>query len=256
MPRHVDVWIDGIRLQDAEPLAKVRQLTEDVPALEVTAAAPVGWDGQRAPMIRRRSLRVTLAAQIHEVYDLARRSQAQENIAAWAQGQLLTVSYRPGRRLRVKLTKAPSIGKARDYTQEITAEWTAFEVPYWEDEIERIYRGTNGASGTVSLWQAGSKAAPVDAEIIPAAALSALTLTCGGESLVFSFAAPVAAGTVIRIGHTGEDWLTAAAGESSILTSLQPQSADILTAQPGHNEATWTADASCEVTLRTRGRYE
>lgn len=255
MPRHVEVYLDGVSLRDAAPKIWIKQVTEDVTAPEVTTAPFPGWDGERPIRSVRRSMRVTIAATIHEVHDLAVRSAALDAIAGWMRAGTLTVSYRPGRRLRVVPTGRPSLGKVRDYTQEVTMEFTAYAPPYWEDSAATEKVCTAGTTGSVTLNATGTTLSPLGAAIVPSATLTEFELTAGNRTVSLE-GLELASGKQLVFAHTPDGFLTITADGVGVLSCRTADSADDLEVSPGANTVTWEADASCAVTLITRGRYE
>lgn len=247
--------MNGIRLQDAAPKVWITQAEETVDSLDVTTAVIPGWDGERPIRTARRSMRVKISAQIHEVRDLAARAAAFEAIAAWAgEGGILTLSNRPGRRLRVVTTSSPSLGKIRDYTQQVDIEFTAYAPPFWEDEYPITKAVSSAASGSVTFTVTGSHRTLLDVSATATGSLSSFSVTCGSSTIALT-GLSVAANTPLILSHTDEDWLTIRAGTSSLLSKRTAASADDLILQPGANTVSWTASRAVALTLSTRGRY-
>lgn len=257
MPRHVEAYLDGLALRDAAPKVWIKQITEEIGALDASTAVFPGTDGERllGPP-RRRSLTVTIAATIHEVYDLTYRAQAQDAIAAWmGRGGVLTVSYRPDKRLRVAPGAVPALGKVRDYTQEITMKLTAYAVPYWEDVDARTWTYEADDDGEDEIAITGARETPLQALIVPSAELDTFTLQVGDDFITLADL-NLASGKALVIGRTTDDFLTITADGVGILNKRTAASSDDLLLRPGANTVSWTADATCAVTLSARGRYE
>lgn len=253
--RRVEAYIDGIALTQAVPGAIIRQITEDVPQTEQTAFSLPGTDGQRILGVSRRSRKISVEFVLREIHDLTLRAQMQEQAAAWAHDGVLTVSYRPDRRIRVRCTAPPVIGAARDYTQVLKAEFTA-PLPWWEDAAETVFTMT-GTSGAQNMRITGSTLyVPVTARITPAeATLTTLSITCRGTSMSFSDL-NVAAGTPLVIGYTDEGYLTIRAGAVDWMSARSPASSDELLIQPGFsNTITFSANTAVTLELSARGRY-
>lgn len=255
MPRHVEAYLDGRSLRDAAPRIWITQITEDAATLEPRTSVFPGWDGERLIRTERRSLTVHIECQVHEVHNLTARAAALDAIAAWAGGGgILTVSYRPHQRLRVTPTAVPALGAARDYTQTITADLTAYAVPYWEDMTVRTAEPAAAASGETLLSVPGSVDTPLDAEITPAAALTSLQITTARGAVALQ-GLSVAAGKKIILSHTEDDILTITADGTGVLRCRTAASADDLLIPAGPSTVAWTADAACAVKLMARGRY-
>lgn len=255
MPRHVDLYLNGISLASAAPKVWIRQVSEEIPALDTVTAVFPGWDGERPIRVNRRRLNVTVTAQIHEVRDLMIRAAALDAIAGWVgEGGILTASWRPGKRLRVVPVSRPALGAVRDYTQEIKIELAAFAPPFWEDMTAARHEGEAGASGSIAFGMTGTAPAPVDVAAVPGGALTEFAVTAGGQTIALE-GLSLAAGKELRISHTVDGFLTVTADGTPVLSARTAASADDLEILPGANTVTWTADAACAVTVLTRGRY-
>lgn len=255
MPRHVDVFLNGISLQRAVPKLWITKCTEEAAAPEVTTAVFPAWEGERPVRVMRRSLRVQIAAQIHVVHDLTRRAALLEDAAAWVgDGGILTVSYRPGRRLRVVPTAVPSLGNARDYTQELTLELTAYAPPFWEDADPVARSFAQGTSGEILLPMTGSVRAPLDCEVEAKASVTEFALTVGDLGLYFE-GLSLSAGQKLILSHEADGFLTAEANGIGALRKRTSDSEDDLYVQPGPNTVGFESDGACAVTVSARGRY-
>jgi len=256
VPRHVELFMNGASLRGAAPRVWISGVQEDVPALDVTTAIYPAWDGERSVAAVRRSLRLTIVAQIHEVYNLAARSAALDAIAAWVgSGGVLTASYRPGKRLRVVPTARPSLGAVRDYTQEVKIELTAYAVPYWEDDAVTTRTFGPGSSGNVAFPLGCTHETPLDAVITANGNVTSLSLTAVGQTLHLT-GLSLAAGDTLTIEHTEDDYLVIRAGETRLMDKLTADSADDLLLRPGSNTISVSADASISARLTARGRWE
>ena len=256
MPRHVEAYLNGVSLRSAAPKIWIQQVEETMDALDMTTAITPLWDGERQAREARRSLRVTLTATIHEVFNLETRAAALDAIAAWTgDGGILTLSYRPGKRLRVIPTNRPTLGKARDYTQEISVELTAYAVPFWEDAVPTSQAGTPGSTGTVILPLTGSHETPLDAVITARAAVTELSLSAGGRTIALE-GLSLAAGDTLTLEHTDDDVLVIRSGTTRLFEKVTAASDDDILLTRGPNEVTWEADAPIDITVTARGRYE
>ena len=251
MPRHVDVFLNGVSLRDAAPKVWVQNVDEAVGSLDTQTATFPAWDGERLIHTARRSLRITITATIHVVYDLQLRARIMEAVAGWVgQGGILTVSYRPDRRLRVVPTARPSIGKARDYTQEISIELTAYACPYWEDAYTDTAAMAASSSGSGTLNVRGTHATQLDLTVTPSAALTAFSVTAGGSTIALT-GLSIPSGQAIVFGHTADGWLTITSNGTGLLNKRTALSADDLEVSPGANAVTWTAAIAFITSVRS-----
>ena len=94
------VQLDGIDLHQLDENVYIIDVTEEAPSPIIRTGGTTKPFGSHVIDIRRDMLRVLVTCEVHE-YDVTRRAEIIGKLAAWAQGRMLTVNYRPGRRLRV-----------------------------------------------------------------------------------------------------------------------------------------------------------
>lgn len=257
MPRHVEAWLDGVSLSTVGPFL-IQSVTEEAPALGIGEYERPGRHGSGVSGIRRQSLKVSLELAVRERFYLAGRSGAQEALAAWARGSVLMLSSRPQRLLRVRCTGVPALGNIRNYTEIIKIEFTAFEVPYWEDQVPTrlalSYDPQTPDTGAGSLYVPGTADTPVCVSVTPLAALTELTVSAGGSTVALT-GLNVAAGETLRLTRDVLDNLAILHGQASVLPSRTAASADDLLVQPGLAAVVLTADAPLNVDVYVKGRW-
>lgn len=152
MKTHFSCQMNGIELGDIDERIAVVDIAEESPALALSTSGNAKYDGTRLIRRTRQHLTVEITLAILE-RDPARRSEIADKVAAWCQDGYLTVSYRPGQRLRCALAALPGMGSALKWAQELTIRYTAFDWPWWEDELPVVARisqaGQAGGSGVL-----------------------------------------------------------------------------------------------------------
>ena len=184
MSMRLSCALDGVRPESLDGSIRVEDVTEEASELaRVTARRALGG-GSLPICCERTALRVRILLSVREPSAI-RRAVLLQRLALWAQGELLTVSTRPGQRLRVRLAALPSARSALDWPRVLTFTFTAMEAPWWE-ELRPVTASLD------SLEQPdGSLYVPGDAESAPADAvvtvledgLTALQLICGETAL-------------------------------------------------------------------------
>lgn len=251
--RHIEALMDGVALSSLGPYL-IQGVSENAPELTVTFLDRPGGDGQWLSYRQRRNLQITLRVAIQEVRDLARRSHCAEQLAAWACGSVLQLSNHPDRRLHVVLIGLPSLGDARNYTQELQVVWTAVAPPYWEDTVP-TRTSLSGTSATDALWVPGTAETPAGVTVTPESALTDLTVTAGAHTIQLTELA-VPAGTPLTFSRDGQDRLQIASGGVSLIRKRTAASADDLILAPGSAAVSFEANAACSVIFETRGRWQ
>ena len=253
MPRHIEAWMDGRLLSTIGPFL-IQQVYENAPALEITEGERPGRYGQRLLQKKRQTLQVALEIAIRERFDLALRAKALEALAAWAQGSVLELSHRPERMLRCVCTSEPALSEVRNYTTAIRVEFTAYDVPYWEDRTASGI-ALSGVAGAGTLLIPGTVETPVQLTVEPTGeTLTDLTVTAGGEEIVLS-RLQIPSGGVLTFERSGRDDLAIAYNGASQLSHRSASSSDDLLLPPGSTEVSFSANTACTVAFSVRGRW-
>ena len=91
---------------------------------------------------RRESIGVEVRFCIHEE-DPVRRREVMSRIITWGfDGGLLTVSGRPGQRLRVRCTGLPALSD-HDWTEEMSLHFVSAHMPWWESSTPVMVSGNS-----------------------------------------------------------------------------------------------------------------
>ena len=249
--RHVDAWMDGIRLADVGPIL-INNVTESPPEMEVAYGTRPGRPGRDVVANRRRALRVTIDAVIRELYDLPRRTKAAEVVAKWARGSVLELSNHPGEYLKVFNRTVPTLGQIRDYNSVLKIEFEADEIPFWQSKTE-ITASETGATGSFGLSVPGTaENIPVGFVFTPTGTLTNLTVTVGETSITLS-GLNIDGAVVVDYDEAGR--IRIKTGNTSLLGYRTPLSSDYLAANGGSADITWTANVSGTLLVKARGWY-
>lgn len=255
MARHIEAVMDGVPLSAVGPII-IQQVQEPAADMEITYGARPGMNGQDIIARRRRSLKVTIDTAIRELFDLGRRASILQAMAGWANGTQLELSNHPGQFLAVKCRAYPSLGAVRDYTQKISIELEASEVPYWQDIVPVTGSGS-GTSGTVNLFVPGTAdQIPVDLTFTPSGTLTTLTVAVasGGVTRSITLSGMSISGAVSLRNEAG-DRLGIVTGSTSLLQYRSESSADDLMVPAGAAQITWSANVSGTLSASVRGRW-
>ena len=244
--------IDGQGLQDIDPAICVVDIREDAPETRAVTAGGIG-DGQRVLRMQRAHLRVSVSFEVH-AYDPARRKAVAMKACQWARDGWLTLSDRPGQRLRVRCDALPAVGSALRWTDALTIRFVAYELPYWQ-EIHPAQAAFSGRSGSVSLAPAGTWDCCLEAEITAMGKVDTLTLSVNGGqwSLV---GLGMRAGDVLSIGYDEARRQFMRVGERSVLGCRSAASVDdlLLTARKP-NTVGISADGQVSAVVKGRGLW-
>jgi hypothetical protein len=256
--RHLEAWMDSVRLADLGAIL-IQDIEETNPDQEITYGDRPSRGGRDILRSKREHLGIVISAKIHELYDLKKRAAAAQAIAAWAEGSILEVNYRPDQRLRINKANTPAAGILRDINSIIRIELEANEIPYWEDTMPNGASGS-GSTGTASLLIAGTaREIPVEISFTPTGgALTGLTVTvaCGGVTRSIQLTdMSVAQNSAVVFGRDNHDRMTIKNGSTSLMSKRTQASADDLVLPAGIATISWSANVSGTAEISARGRW-
>lgn len=252
--RDQHVYLNGVSLETAHPSILLQHIDESAPKADVQTAARGGAPGAFVTSAQLRERAVTILFAVREAKDFTIRADAVSAAAAWAAGGgWLSLSSRPGLRLWVTPTELPSIGRLRDWTDDISLTLTAFHWPWWQEESPTAVTATGvGSTGTeITVPVTGCAPAGLEAEITPGDALTGVTLTSGGRTMTLSNLS-VASGTKLSVYYDERHLLRIEAGGTGLLGK---RTGDDLVLQPGRRAVTVACSTASTVKLWARGCY-
>lgn len=255
MARHVDAVMDGVSLSAVGPII-IQQIQEQAAEIEINYGVRPVRNGQDVLSSRRRALHVVLQTAVHELYDLKRRNEIVQAMAAWAGGSVLELSNHPGQRLHVTRKSGPALGNVRDYTSQISIDLEADMIPFWEEKMPVTASGT-GTSGSKTLFIPGTAdEIPVNAVFTPTGTLTALAVTaaCGGITRSISLSGMSITGAV-SFERDAFNRLSIKNGSTSLLRYRSEASDDDLLIPAGTATLTWSASASGSMQFSARGLW-
>lgn len=206
------VSLDGVALESVSPYVQVSDVIELQPKRTTTTRERLGVPGSIVSQdhLDAKQVRVQFAILTD---DPQKRTAALSDIAAWAmQGQYLTISDRPGQRLRVVCTATPITMSKRKWTELCEMTFTAYGVPFWEDAepVEVSYAIMTLASSSKShyLSHGNVRAVPFACTVTPRSVdMTYVHLSANGAEMTFD-GINVPAGNPLTISYP-DGYLTA-----------------------------------------------
>ena len=256
MARHIEAWMDGVRLADIGSIV-IDDVTEPPAEMDIAYQARAIFGGQNVQKRKRKSLRVTIHAKIHELYDLAKRNAIRQAIAEWCNGSILELSNHPDQQLHVMCMAEPGLGQVRDFNALLDIELEANEIPYWEDKMPNSVSGS-GTTGSATLLISGTaKEIPVEVTFTPGSAIAALTVTvsCGGVTKSIALTGMSVSSGSIVFGRDEKGRLTIKNGSTSLMRYRTAASADDLIIPAGQATVSWSAGVSGSISFSAKGRW-
>lgn len=254
MVSRFEVWLNGVALSSISDDIYIRDIKYTPPSFADTVHTFGGRSGGIFTKRILTSTTVQIDVELHS-YLTDERSRLCEEVAAWAiSGGKLQLSDRPGRMLMVRLAAPPTITSALDWTEALTIQFSAFPLPYWQDELPITAEVESGTPG--EMYGAGFAEPPfLEAVITPSAAgLTTLSLETGAGTISFT-GLTGGADDVVTLGLDAHGLFTAKLGSASILANRTPESADDLRLSLGMNTVTLTSNIPTAAALTARGLY-
>lgn len=251
MMTRYSAWLDGIGLHDISPKLYIMDIEESYPDVNVLTASNAGRDGLRVTNRRRQSLTVVIRFMVHE-YDTVARKNIFQQIGAWAKGKYLTISDRPGQRLRVHCDRVPTAQSALKWTGTQSITFTAYEKPYWEAETA-LTAARTGSSGSLPMTPPGTAETcflGFTAVNNTSSALSFIRVKAGDTVITLSDM-NIPAGDSVSVEYDDEGVL-----HLPLSARTADSSDDLLLICGETNTVSFTADQAVSITFTTRGRYE
>lgn len=243
--------LDGTSLTDAADGLLLLDVREDAPRLR-TETFPRPDGGTTTILCQRESLSVRVELGLHAP-DPAKWQAAVSALSARTEGGgMLSLSTRPGQRLRVDRA-ALSVPSAEDWTDKLTLTLTALEVPWWE--AEQPVSAVITETGMLTVPGSTSRA-PADVTVTNCGdgVLTQVQLVCGDTQMAFDSLA-LSPGDALTLS-AARGMLSARVGQESVLTRRTALSDDLLLAECGKVSAlSVRADQPVSAAFSVRGRY-
>ena len=254
MRNRIDAILDGISLASLHPSIFVQDIDCRPAERSVSTTTLAGRPGERIAAEQWKPAKVKIVLRILERDMLIRRS-VMDQVTAWAQGEMLQISGRPGERLRVHCTSNPAITSVVEWVQEISLELTAYNPPFWMSQTAARLAMT-GSSGSGNLYVPGNAGdAPAEVTVTPKSTLDTITITVAGTQMTLSGIGATTA-QPLTISYDEEMRLRIRRGNVSVLDKRSAASDDDLLAVCGkYNEVRYNASGNVDISIAVRGRW-
>lgn len=248
-----EVYLNGASLSSVSPDILVLNIEYSAPETNYSTFNIANRDGGRIRKKYTASVSAKVTFEIH-AYNTYKRQAICQDVALWAKnGGILETSDRVGQRLRCVCTQKPVIN-ARDWTAPVEMVFTAYVLPFWEDDVETSYSLSAGTSGSGQFFLPGTEdGALVEVDVLAGASLSSVSLTVNGRTLSLT-GLSVSNGDTIKITYDDQMIQSIKVGTTSLLGKRT--GVDDLIANSGeYNTVSFTSSASVTVTFKARGLW-
>jgi hypothetical protein len=168
----------------------------------------------------------------------------------------LTVNYAIGRRMYVDKTIISAPGDIRNWTDEYTITFRAYNVPFWQDDTPvSIYR-TAYSGGALTIFVPGAFQTVADVQFTNTSGsiLDTFSIVVGGNMINFTDLG-IANNEALKITHGTDGLLKIMAGSTSAYDKRTAGSADDLYCNPGPTNVSVVTQRVGNLKVSICGRY-
>jgi len=252
------VWLDEVDNRIAISGIEAGSGQESIAAVDAAS----GY-GQRITGRRRSTLDVVIRFRIRAhgltADGMEERSLVLEKVIAWAaDGGVLTLNYKPDRRLNVVLAQIPAEGSLREFASEFSITLRAYTIPYWEQEAANTQTfGGDASSGSRTITVEGSAKTQADVVLANTSGMqiNTATVTVGGQAMTFS-GLGLNGGESLVIDHSdGLLRIRIRNGNAYRSAMAMRSGANDFMITPGQRSCSFSAQRACRMTVSWRARY-
>ena len=246
--------IDGNPLSHIHPSIIVHDIEHRPSDISYTTALRGNLRGSVVTSEAQEGSSVTIYFELH-IYSILERQRILQEVQKWASGSVLETNDRVGQQLYIRCTRFPRIESAMRWTEPLTVEFTAFEIPFWQEKQPAVLTLT-GASDTGTLFVPGNIwNSYVEITATPTGTLNTLTLTVGDTEISFTDLGATASNP-LTITYNDKLIQSIKVGTTSALSKRTAASSDDLLAKCGEvTDFGITAGVSTAVEFRAKGMW-
>ena len=250
------VALGGVQLDELHERIVIQSIDPGVPHESVNAANRMGGYGQRMTGQHWETLEVnvTYAIDVPKT-EMALRRQIFDAVNSWAMRKgWLTVNWLPGRRFYVDKVVFPGSGDMREWTNEYTITFRAYNVPFWQDEQPGQAVSGTAASGRVWVPVGGNVGSVLDVAFrnMSGMAINNFWVQASGNRITLS-SLGLGGSSTLQISHGTDGLLRITADGVSVYSKYT--GADDLYVEPGSVAVDFGADRAGILTAQCYGRW-
>lgn len=250
-----EAFMNGVALSTiCEDLA-ILDIEYESPAKNAKTAVLAKRNGSVITQERYENGTVTITFELH-LYSTAERMLACQKVAEWAMiGGILKTSDRPGQRLRCICEQPPIITSAKRWTDPLSVVFSAYVIPFWEEDIPAKKTISTADSGAVLYVPGNVGEALADVTVSPVAAVTSVTVTAGDKHITLSDI-NIPAEQAIKLYYDDNAILHIESNGTSLLNKRTADSSDDISFPCGKRTAIGiTASATATATFSARGLW-
>lgn len=258
------VALNGVQLDELDERIVISAVEPGEGNENITSTESAAGYGSRITSGRRGTLDMTVRFKLLErgrtEEGMAQRAALLEAVNAWARtGGIMTVNYKPNRRLHVTMERPATEGSSLwDYSKEYTLQFRAYAIPYWEEEdANTVTFGGNAASGNRSITLEGSAKSTFDVELANTSGMTinSCTVRIGGNTMTFR-SLGLGGSEALVIDHVDGVVRIRIRNGSSYRSAMTARTgANDFMSPPGAQACSYSADRAVRMTVSWRARF-
>lgn len=255
------VYLNGVGMHEISRDVVINSIDENAVTMQTATLASGTRVGQRVTARTRGYLEVDISFSLRNIKNYQRRADTLDAVNAWAMaGGEMEVNYRPDKRLRVTCDSLPAAGYMRDWTDEYTIAFRAYEIPFWEDARESAVTRTT-AGETITIVRMGTAPTPLcfTCKNMGSGAADTASISAGGHTISFS-GLGLAVGETLALDYDESGMqririLSQSGSARDAYDARTAESADDILLEKANESVTMRAAQRMEWRLSHRGRY-
>lgn len=255
------VALNNIQLDQRNDAIVIRKVDIRAPEKTINAVSRMGGLGQRVTgeHFEKVEIRVSYAIRLPKT-SLSARRQVFDAVNSWAKTKgWLTTSQVQGKRIYIDQVLFPDGGDMRDWTDEYTIIFRAYNMPFWQETTPSSNACSFGgaASADVSIVVSGNMPNVIDVEFknTSGSTINTFSASVNGNTISLSELG-LANNETLVIDHGTDGLLRIMIGSRSVYNKRSANSADDLFVDPGTMPTvTITTGGAGSATVKCYGRY-
>lgn len=253
MKSRYDAWLNDVALSSLNEELYVSDISCQPPQFTYTVHNYAGRNGGHVTAKRTNELTVTISFELH-LYGTQSRQDACAEIVSWAKdGGKLQISDRHDQYLQCVCTKFPSIESALRWTDTLTVEFTAYDVPYFQSSVPVKATGVGGEE-EARVFVPGNAEATAEVTVTVLEPITTLTVGVGGKMIELT-GLDLSENDEVIFYHDDYGILHISTNETAILPHRTALSADDLKAPCGTLELFCSSDGEVSADFQIRGGW-
>lgn len=246
--------LNGVGLDAISPKIYIQDISYLPPGHQRATFSVARRDGGRILNRYKEKAGCTITFVIRE-YNPNKRQSICQSVCAWARdGGVLKTSDRQGQQLNCVCETLPYIASAHKWTDPLSITFSAYVLPYWQDDIQTIASAT-GTRGSKNIFVPGSAPeAYLSARIVAGSALTWLSLSTATTGITLNNLSLPAGGTIL-IDYDENMVQRIRQGNTSILGKRVGDD-DLIVTCGKVNTFAYDCSGSMTVTMMVRGLWE